>query len=113
MEAILKAVEKYGAISKRDITYEYILLSGINDQKEHAQELLTLLQRKQCYVNLIPYNPVDGVKIQRPEKEVIKEFRSILSRGGLKSIQRYTKGRDIDAACGQLALKRQSEYKGQ
>ena len=97
---------------KRDITYEYILLSGINDQKEHAKELLSLLKGRQCCVNLIPYNPIDGVKIQRPEKEAIREFRLTLSQGGLKSTQRYTKGKDIEAACGQLALKRQSEYKG-
>lgn len=113
LEDILKVVEKYSAISKRDVTYEYILLSGINDQIEHAKELVSLLKRQQCCVNLIPYNPVDGVKIQRPEKESIKEFRLALSQGGLKSTQRYTKGKDIEAACGQLALKRQSEYKGQ
>ena len=105
-------VKKYGAISKRDITYEYILLSGINDQKEHAKELAILLKGQQCCVNLIPYNPVDGLSIQRPKKEVIKEFRSVLTQGSIKSTQRYTKGKDIDAACGQLALKRESQYKG-
>ena len=112
LEDLLKVVQKYGAISKRDITYEYILLSAINDQKEHAKELAALLKGQQCCVNLIPYNPVDGINIQRPEKDVIKEFRAVLTQGKIKSTQRYTKGKDIDAACGQLALKRESEYKG-
>lgn len=111
LEELLKVVKKYGAISKRDITYEYILLSGINDQKEHARELAILLKGQQCCVNLIPYNPVDGLSIQRPNKEVINEFRSVLNQGRIKSTQRYTKGKDIDAACGQLALKRESQYK--
>ena len=113
LEELLRAVYQYGVRSKRDITYEYVLLAGINDQKENAEELAVLLKKQQCSVNLIPYNPVAGLKLKRPEKKAIEDFRSTLFRHGVKSTWRYTKGKDIDAACGQLALKRRNQYKGQ
>lgn len=109
IEDVLRAVRQYGARSKRDVTYEYTLLAGINDKEEHAKELAALLKGDQCCVNLIPYNPVDGLNLKRPEKETIEQFRSILTKFGINSTWRYTKGKDIDAACGQLALKKASE----
>ena len=102
---VLRAARMYAAKSKRDITYEYVMISGINDKKEHARELVVLLKHEHCCVNLIPYNPVPGVHLKRPEKGEIEAFRSILTDGGVRSTWRYTKGKDIAAACGQLALK--------
>lgn len=104
LSEIINAMLFFAEETGRDITYEYTLLAGINDQKEHAQELAVLLKDQQCTVNLIPYNPVEGLKLQRPEKETIEEFFAILTSAGIITTWRYTKGKDIAAACGQLAL---------
>lgn len=105
-EEVLMAMEAYSRETKRDITYEYTLMAGINDRPEHAEELAGLLTGKQCTVNLIPYNPVDGLLLQRPKREAIEGFREILEREGINTTWRYTKGKDIAAACGQLALQK-------
>lgn len=104
LEEILLAMDAYGEATKRDITYEYTLLEGINDGVEHAEELATLLRGKQCTVNLIPYNPVEGLRLNRPERGAIEAFREILEGAKINTTWRYTKGKDIAAACGQLAL---------
>ena len=109
LEEILIAMDEYSSLTKRDITYEYTLLAGINDRVEHAEELAQLLRGKQCTVNLIPYNPVDGLRLQRPEKEGIEKFRAVLEEAGINTTWRYTKGKDIAAACGQLALQISTE----
>lgn len=106
LEEILMAMDEYTRLTKRDITYEYTLLAGINDQYKHAKELAVLLKGKQCTVNLIPYNPVDGLNLERPEKELIEDFRAVLEEAGINTTWRYTKGKDIAAACGQLALQK-------
>jgi len=106
LEEILNAMSAFAQKTKRDITYEYTLLADINDQVKHAEELAKLLSSQQCTVNLIPYNPVIGLKLRRPEKEVIESFRSVLLSAGIHTTWRYTKGKDIAAACGQLALVR-------
>ena len=104
LEEILLAMDAYAEATKRDITYEYTLLKGINDGEEHAEELAALLRGKQCTVNLIPYNPVEGLRLDRPERGVIEAFRAILEEAKINTTWRYTKGKDIAAACGQLAL---------
>lgn len=104
LEDIMEAMDEYSKKTKRDITYEYILLAGINDHPDHAQELAHLLKGKQCTVNLIPYNPVIGIRLQRPMHHVIKQFRTVLFGCKIVNTCRYTKGDDIAAACGQLAL---------
>lgn len=106
LEEILLAMDDYASETKRDITYEYTLMAEINDQREHAEELADLLKGKQCTVNLIPYNPVDGLRLRRPEKETIEDFKAILEDAGINTTWRYTKGKDIAAACGQLALQK-------
>ncbi len=103
LEEILMAMDDYTEKTKRDITYEYTLLAGINDHYRHAVELAKLLAGKQCTVNLIPYNPVDGLNLNRPEKTTIEDFRGVLEEAGINTTWRYTKGKDIAAACGQLA----------
>jgi 23S rRNA (adenine2503-C2)-methyltransferase len=105
LDEILEAMRYFAVKTRRDITYEYTLLEGINDQPEHAEELVEVLKRDRCTVNLIPYNPVDGLRLKRPEKEAIIAFREILEKGGINTTWRYTKGKDIAAACGQLAIK--------
>lgn len=105
---ILKAMENYSWKTKRDLTYEYTLISGINDGEEQAKELVELLRGKQCTVNLIPYNPVDGLRLKRPDGDAVRRFREILSLGNIVNTCRYTKGDDIAAACGQLAMKQKS-----
>jgi 23S rRNA (adenine2503-C2)-methyltransferase len=102
---IMEAVDEYRTATGRDITYEYILLSGLNDRPEDAHALAALLQGRKGSVNLIPYNPVAGVLLRRPMTEEIEAFRAVLDRAGIVNTCRYTKGRDIAAACGQLALR--------
>lgn len=104
LEDIMDAMDEYSKKTKRDITYEYILLAGINDHPDHALELAHLLKGRQCTVNLIPYNPVVGLRLNRPEKKAIKDFRTVLFGSKIVNTCRYTKGDDIAAACGQLAM---------
>lgn len=103
---ILAAMKEYAEKSGRDVTFEYILLASINDQEEHALELADLLKNWQGTVNLIPYNPVAGLRLKKPASEQIALFRSILDEKGIVNTCRYTKGDDIAAACGQLALQK-------
>jgi len=105
-EEVLLAMDEYTKLTKRDITYEYTLLAGINDHMKNAQELSQILSGKQCTVNLIPYNPVEGLNLNRPKKETIEKFRDLLEAAGINTTWRYTKGKDIAAACGQLALQK-------
>lgn len=111
LDDIISAMISFSKESKRDITYEYTLIEGINDRPEHADELGVLLKGQQCTVNLIPYNPVPGLRLKRPEKEAIEEFRRILSSYDIVTTWRYTKGKDIAAACGQLAMQESSSLK--
>jgi 23S rRNA (adenine2503-C2)-methyltransferase len=110
LEEILGAMVDFSKESGRDVTYEYTLIEGINDRPEHAEELARLLKGQQCTVNLIPYNPVAGLNLSRPAKEAIEEFRRILVSAGIVTTWRYTKGKDIAAACGQLALKEKDSF---
>jgi 23S rRNA (adenine2503-C2)-methyltransferase len=101
---LLEAMLYYAQKSGRDITYEYTLMEGLNDLPGHAQELAALVKGHPCTVNLIPYNPVEGLRLSRPSKEAIEAFRAILLEAKIPTTWRYTKGKDIAAACGQLAL---------
>lgn len=101
---LLSAMLHFAKTTKRDITYEYTLMADINDAPEHAKELAAILKGHPCTVNLIPYNPVEGLHLRRPEKEIIDGFRDILVASGIPTTWRYTKGKDIAAACGQLVL---------
>jgi len=103
---LLEAMLYFARTTRRDITYEYTLMEGLNDAEEHALELVQLVKRHPCTVNLIPYNPIEGIRLKRPGKESIEQFREILVNGGIPTTWRYTKGKDIAAACGQLALQK-------
>ncbi len=105
---LLDAMLYFAKKSGRDITYEYTLLEGINDQPCHAEQLAKLVKGHPCTINLIPYNPVEGLRLSRPTKESIEIFYQILMEARIPTTRRYTKGKDIAAACGQLALQTSS-----
>ena len=109
LDEIIAGIEQYARRTKRNATYEYILIEGVNDQEKHAWELCELLEGKQCTVNLIPYNPVPGVRLRRPKTKAIRNFQRILEKNRVTVTCRYTKGDDIAAACGQLALQEETE----
>jgi 23S rRNA (adenine2503-C2)-methyltransferase len=91
--------------ANRFITFEYVMLDGINDSLEHADELFELLDGKPAKVNLIPFNPFDGNDFSRSPADTIARFQGRLRDRGLVATTRKTRGDDIDAACGQLAGK--------
>jgi 23S rRNA (adenine2503-C2)-methyltransferase len=98
---VLAACERYRARRRRRIFVEYVMLAGVNDRPEHARELGALLDPRAYKVNLIPYNPTGAYQGSAPER--IERFRSILAEHRLPATVRLTRGRDIAAACGQLA----------
>jgi 23S rRNA (adenine2503-C2)-methyltransferase len=102
LEDILDAARYYFDRTGREVTLEYILLSGVNDQPEHARELAQICKTLRANVNLIRYNPVEGLPFERPESEAVVRFQSILRNNGVNAHVRKSRGRDIDAACGQL-----------
>jgi 23S rRNA (adenine2503-C2)-methyltransferase len=87
----------------RSVTFEYVMLDGVNDQREHAIELARLLHGKPAKLNLIPFNPFPGTSYRRSPQATIERFRDELMQKGLIATIRRTRGDDIDAACGQLA----------
>ncbi len=93
----------YGNDKKRKITMEYVMLEGVNDSKEHADQLINILHGVPAKVNLIPFNPFPNTQYKRSKQSSIDKFRERLMRAGLITITRKTRGDDIDAACGQLA----------
>jgi 23S rRNA (adenine2503-C2)-methyltransferase len=88
---------------KKSITFEYVMLDGVNDQPEQARALTKLLQGIPAKVNLIPFNAFESCGYRRSSDTTIDRFRALLSKGGLRTITRKPRGQDIDAACGQLA----------
>lgn len=88
---------------RRKVTFEYVMLKGVNDQPEHARQLIKLLHNVPAKVNLIPFNPFPLTQYQRSSQETIDAFRDELMKNKINTITRKTRGDDIDAACGQLA----------
>ncbi|KGK88269.1 RNA methyltransferase [Desulfosporosinus sp. HMP52] len=115
LEKIIQAVEYYLAKTKRRITLEYILLKDLNDQREHALQLVSLIKNIQqlINVNLIPYNPVDEhPQYQRSDHETMLAFYDVLKKHGINCSIRLEHGRDIEAACGQLRSKQVKANQG-
>ena len=101
---LLAACTRYLRRAPRDfITFEYIMLAGVNDTDGQARELLRRIRPIPCKVNLIPFNPFAGSKLRRSDAQRVREFAAILDDGGIVTTVRRTRGEDIDAACGQLA----------
>jgi len=106
IKELLAACKRYIAgEARRKITIEYVLLDGINDQPEHARQLIKLLRDVPSKVNLIPFNPFPNTIYKCSSPNVANKFRDILVDGGLNTITRKTRGDDINAACGQLVGK--------
>ena len=101
LEDVLAECARYVALRNRRVYVEYVLLDGVNDSVEHAEGLARLLDPKLVKVNLIPYNPT-GMYAGSP-RETIARFKAVLDRARLPATVRLTRGRDIQAACGQLA----------
>lgn len=100
---LLQACKEYVSITKRKITFEYLLMERINDTGEQAEALSELVRGIPCFVNLIPFNYVETESgFRRPSPERIKRFRMVLERRGVAVTQRVERGQDISAACGQL-----------
>jgi len=102
LAAILEAADYFQATTGRQVTYEYVLLRGVNDRPEHAAELGRLLAGRQAHVNLIPFNDVAGLPYHRLTQQALDDFVTILRREHVSVKVRKRKGADIDAACGQL-----------
>ena len=106
IKELLAACQRYLQSAPRDfITFEYVMLEGVNDSLTHAHELVQLVQHTSCKFNLIPFNPFPGSGYRRSSPEAVRLFRDVLMQAGLITTVRKTRGDDIAAACGQLAGK--------
>jgi 23S rRNA (adenine2503-C2)-methyltransferase len=102
---LLQAARAFPLGHGRKVTFEYVLLAGVNDADADAERLPRLLGDLPSMVNLIPWNPFSGPQFQRPSAERIRTFQEILRRRGVQTFIRTPRGDDIDAACGQLAAR--------
>ena len=100
--ALLEAVQKIPLRTREWVTFEYVLLGGVNDQPEHAREVLALLDGMRAKVNLIVWNPGPGIDYHQPSPADVAVFQKMLINGGIATYIRRPRGRDIYAACGQL-----------
>ncbi len=103
LEALLAACKSYPLPPRKRITFEYLLLGGLNDQPHHARQLVKLLTGIRAKVNLIPLNPHPGCEFGRPREGQVLQFQEIVQKAGYTAIIRQSRGADIGAACGQLA----------
>ena len=108
VQELLDACRAYFDSCGREITLEYILLGGLNDQVEHAKELAGHAKKLRCNINLIRYNEVAGLPFRRPESDDVHRFQAELRRRGVNVHIRASRGRDIAAACGQLRHERRT-----
>jgi 23S rRNA (adenine2503-C2)-methyltransferase len=104
LKELLAACDYYANTKKRMMTFEYILIDSVNDSLEQAHKLGAIAKRLHAKVNLIPYNPVEGLLWKRPDRDRCKMFQHTLQSHGVTSTLRMEKGTDINAACGQLRL---------
>jgi 23S rRNA (adenine2503-C2)-methyltransferase len=109
IEALLSACDYYTAHRRQRLTFEYILIAGVNDTEEQADFLAQHARRLSAKVNLIPYNNVEGLRWSRPSRNRQEKFLSILRADGVAATLRREKGHDINAACGQLRLQTKGE----
>lgn len=112
IDKLMESLDRYVAKTNKRIFYEYIMISGVTDRVEYARELAVLLTGRLAHVNFIPYNPGEGIMgtgMLPTSKLLIQKFQRELEKAGIPSTIRHTMGDDIDAACGQLALKENGE----
>lgn len=112
LEELMSAIEYYTTLNNRRLTFEYILLQGVNDTDEHVNQLAKLIKGMNAYINLIPYNEVDehGYRSVNTKKAMV--FYDKLMKKGIRCTIRKEHGGDIDAACGQLRAKKERERNG-
>lgn len=104
LRELLAACVRYLDRAPRDfVTFEYVMLDGVNDLDRHARELVAIARQVPCKYNLIPFNPFPGSPFRRSPSERIRRFAGVLADAGIVATTRKTRGEDVDAACGQLA----------
>ena len=101
----MKACREYASVTSRRISFEYAMISGVNDSDECARELASRLRGMLCHVNLIPVNEVEGTGCKKSSSERMASFIAILEKFGITVTVRRTLGSDINASCGQLRIK--------
>ena len=106
VDDVLSAGDDWFERTGREVTYEIVLLAGVNDDAAHARAAAEKLRRRRCTVNLIPFNPVDPSPYRRPERASVEAFRHILEDEGIVATVRFSRGVESDAACGQLRIRR-------
>lgn len=99
---LVDAAQAYGATTGRRVSYEWVMLADVNDTARDAKELGSLLRKKLAHVNLIPFNPVEDTPYRAPERATVRRFKEMVEAEGLNVTVRDTRGREADAACGQL-----------
>jgi len=113
LRELTAACEYYQEKKGRMITFEYILIAGVNDGLDQVRPLAALARRLNAKINLIPYNPVEGLPWERPGEQAQEAFQEALEKQKVSATLRREKGGDIDAACGQLRLKTERELASQ
>lgn len=106
LNQLLSECREYVAITGRRVTFEYVLLAGVNDLSAHAIELAQHLRGFQSHVNLIPYNPISDADYERPSEHRVQAFKDVLQQHNIAVSIRYSRGLEADAACGQLRASR-------
>ena len=108
--ALIEACREFPLPTRRRITFEYVLLGGVNDSEVHASKLAALLRRHELQkvkINLIPHNPAEQLNYRPSTREQVLRFKEVLESQGVSAYIRTPRGRDIYAACGQLAAKQE------
>jgi 23S rRNA (adenine2503-C2)-methyltransferase len=105
LEILLQEIRAYSNFLKKEIFIQYVLFANINDTIDHAKQLLQIFKQIPVKINLIPFNTTSHSRFSTPTINTIKAFQNILIKAGVRTTIRFSKGRDIDAACGQLIVK--------
>ena len=107
LKDLINTLKEYINKTNRRVTFEYIMLQGVNDQEEHALELVNLVRGMNCYINLIPYNETNNISFKRSNYDTITKFHDILKKNRINATIRREFGSKISAACGQLRSKKE------
>ena len=102
---VLKACREYSLLTKTKITFEYILIDGVNDSEQDAKKLVSIISGINAKINLIPFNAWDGCDFATSKENKILKFSNVLKQKGYEILIRRSKGGDVDAACGQLKMR--------
>ena len=109
VEKLMEAINKYIDKTNRRVSMEYIMINDVNDHKQEAIELSKLLKGMNVHVNLIPFNAVSEYNYSRSKENVINDFAKVLKDNHIQTTIRYSKGSNIDGACGQLRYKHNND----